>query len=428
MNVKIAYKPRTWSLDHLHNRKERWIVIVAHRRSGKTTAAINHLQRDCLKVKDSKFAFIAPTYKQAKLIVWDMLKKYASPIPGVVFNEVELTCKYPNGSKLTLHGADSPDSLRGIGLWGVVFDEYSQQPSNIFSEIIRPALADHKGYAVWIGTPKGKNSFYKLYEQGKNDPTWHSILLTVNDTDIIDQAELEDSRKVMTNDEYNQEWFCSFEAAIKGAVFASELADLRADGRVCNVPYDKALKVYTVWDRGVGANLVVGFYQRAFGQLKRIDTWQGSGNDGLPEGLKVLQNKPYIYGKHFGPHDIEGTDASSGKTWKQTAQELGFIFEVVPKMPVMDRIHRAQMAMSHLWVDDQNNDLWLDAMGQYHYEWDEKRGMFKDDPLHDWTSHFADEFCYAAVSEDLMDNEEDGAFRNIEGNEGNDVYERVERS
>ena len=416
MSIIIPYKPRQWSLEHLHNRKERWIVIVAHRRSGKTTAAINHLQRDCVRTPNSRYAYIAPTYRMAKGIVWDMLKKYALPIPGTVFNEVELTCKYPNGSKLTLYGSDNPDSLRGLGFWGVAFDEYSQQPSNIFSEIIRPGLADHQGYAVWIGTPKGKNSFYKLYEQGKIAEGWHSVLLGVENTNLIPEKELEDARKVMTADEFQQEWNCSFEAAIKGAVFASELLEMRKSKRIGIVPYDKALKVHTVWDRGVGANLVIGFYQKSFGQLKRIDTWQGSGNDGLPEGLKAVQNKPYLYGKHFGPHDIEGTDASSGKTWKQTAQDLGFIFEVVPKMLIKDRIHFGQMAMSHLWVDEKMNELWLDGISQYRYEWNDNRGDFKDEPYHDWASHFADEFCYAAISEDLMDNglTEQGLQRMIE--------------
>src|SRR5207244_4587623 len=120
-----------------------------------------------------------------------IVKQYSTVIPGVEYNEAELTVKYPNGSRLTLYGADNPDSLRGIGLWGVVFDEYSQQPSNIFTEIIRPALADHSGYAVWLGTPKGKNEFYRLYEQGKKDDGWYSVLLTVEDTQIITQAELE---------------------------------------------------------------------------------------------------------------------------------------------------------------------------------------------------------------------------------------------
>lgn len=423
MNVTIPYKPRAWALEHLHNRNERWKVLVIHRRAGKTTSALNHLQRDALKIKDSRFAFIAPTYKQAKLIAWDIIKKYARPIPGIEFNEVELTVKYPNGSKLSLYGADNPDSLRGLGLWGVVFDEYSQQPSNIFTEVIRPALADHQGYAIWIGTPKGRNEFYRLYEGGKTQENWHSTLLNVSDTSLIPDSELEDAKHTMSRDEFQQEWYCSFDAAIKGAVFASEMSEMRSDGRVGVLPYDKALKVYTVWDRGVGENLVVGFYQRSFGQLKKIDTWQGSGNDALPEGIRALQNKPYIYGKHFGPHDIEGTDASSGKTWKEAAEELNFKFEVVPKMAVIDRISIAQLALSHTWIDEKKNEKWLDAMGQYHYVWDEKRGMFKDEPEHDWSSHFADEFCYAAVIEELMDNESEKEFKNIEGSDGNEIYD-----
>lgn len=424
MNVTIPYHPRPWALTHLHNQDRRWIVLVIHRRAGKTTAALNHLQRDALKIKNSRFAFIAPTYKQAKLIAWDIIKLHAKPIPGVEFNEVELTVKYPNGSKLSLYGADNPDSLRGLGLWGVVFDEYSQQPSNIFTEVIRPALADHQGYAIWIGTPKGRNEFYRLYEEGKKAENWHSVLLTVDDTKLIPEEELDDAGRNMTRDEFQQEWYCSFEAAIKGAVFSSELSDMREDGRIGIVPYDKALKVHTAWDRGVGENLIVGFYQKAFGQLKKIDTWQGSGNDGLPEALKAIQNKPYLYGKHFGPHDIEGTDASTGKTWRETAANLGFDFTVVPKMPVKDRIAKAQLALSHTWVDMEKNQKWVDAMGQYRYEWDEKRGMFKDEPYHDWTSHFADEFCYAAVMEDEMTDDE-SKFKNIEGSDGHEVYDRV---
>ncbi len=402
--ITIPYKPREWALSHLHDRNERWIVLVIHRRAGKTTAALNHLQRDALKTQNSRYAFIAPTYKQSKLIAWDIIKASARPIPHVEFNEVELTVKYPNGSKLSLYGADNPDSLRGLGLWGVVFDEYSQQPSNIFTEVIRPALADHAGYAIWIGTPKGRNEFYRLYEEGKKQENWHSVLLTVEDTKLIPQSELDDARKSMTRDEYEQEWHCSFEAAIKGAVFSSELSDMRRDERICRVPYDKALKVHTAWDRGVGANLVVGFYQAAFGQLKMIDTWQGQGNDALPEALAALQRKPYLYGKHFGPHDIESTDASSGQTWKEVARGLGFDFTVVPRPKnVWDRIEKAKMAMSHLWVDEVNNAAWLDAVAQYRLEWDEKRGMFKErEPYHDWTSHFADEFCYAASMESQM--------------------------
>lgn len=427
--IKIPYKARVWALENLHNRNERWIVLVIHRRGGKSTAAINHLQRDALRTPNAAFAFIAPTYKQVKRIVWEMAKFYARNIPDVQFNEVDLRIRYPNGSTLTMYGADNPDSLRGIGLWGVVFDEYSQQPSNIFSEIIRPALADHEGYAIWIGTPKGRNEFFKLYSKIKNDGTpignpeaWHCIKLTVDDTGLIPTAELDDAKANMNNDEFQQEWYCSFDAAIKGAVFASQLNDMRLERRIGILPYDRALKVYTVWDRGVGENLVVGFFQRSFGQLKLIDTWQGKGNDGLPEALVALQGKPYVYGKHFGPHDIEGTDASSGKTWKQTAMELGYDFTVVQKMPIKDRIHIATIALSHTWVDAKNNDRWIDAMSQYHYVWDDVRGAFRDDPDHDWTSHFADMYCYAAVVEEQMDNEFDSP-RGVFAEPVYDVYD-----
>ena len=140
--IKIPYKPRAWALE-LHDSKKRWSVIVAHRRSGKTTACLNHLQRDALQTPNSRFAYISPTYKQSKNVAWDLIKHYAQNIPNTSFNEAELRVDYPNGSRITLYGADNPDSLRGVGIWGVVFDEYSQQPSNIFSEISRSALADH---------------------------------------------------------------------------------------------------------------------------------------------------------------------------------------------------------------------------------------------------------------------------------------------
>ena len=258
--ITIPYQPRDWQTRR-HECRKRWIALVLHRRAGKTTAVLNHLQRDALLTPNSRFAFLAPTYKQAKNIAWDLLKYYARPIPGVEFNEAELTVKYPNGARLTLYGVDNPDSLTGNALWGVGFDEYSQQPSNVFSEIIRPALGDHEGYAIWIGTPKGKNELYNLYEYSKTDPDWFSLLLTAEDTKIIPKAELEDARKTMTDDEYQQKFMCSFEAAIKGAYYAKVLEQARKDKRITDVPHEAILRVHTWWDLGVGDSTVIGFFQ-----------------------------------------------------------------------------------------------------------------------------------------------------------------------
>lgn len=402
--ITINYKPREY-FQTLHDSNKRWSVIVAHRRSGKTTATINHLIRDALTKENSRYAYIAPTYKQAKAIAWDILKEFSRAIPRIKINEAELRIDYPNGSRITLFGADNPDSLRGLGLWGVVFDEYSQQPSNIFTEIIRPALADHNGYAIWIGTPKGKNEFYRLYENNKNNPDWLCLLLTVDNTGIIAQTELEDARKLMTGDEFRQEWYCSFEASIKGAYYAEEISNARKENRIKFMPYDPALKVHTVWDLGIGQNLAIGFWQKTINEVRMVDYWEGTEKEGIPQAISAIQAKGYVYGKHFAPHDIKATDQSTGKTRLETAKSLGIEFEVVPELGIDQGIHAAKMMWPRVWINDVKCQSFLDYISQYRREWDEKRGMFKEVPFHDFTSHAGDMFRYAALVEDKMVNE-----------------------
>lgn len=399
--VHIPYAPRKWA-QQFHESTKRWIVIVCHRRAGKTTSALNHLQRDALRTSGSRFAYIAPTYKQAKNIAWDLLKQYARPIPRVEFNEVELTVRYPNGSRLTLYGADNPDSLRGIGLWGVVFDEYSQQPSNIFTEIIRPALADHSGYAIWIGTPKGKNDFYRLYEQAKTDIDWQAILLKASDSGIISQEELDDAAKVMTEDEYAQEWECSFTAAIKGAYYAKELSEAHAANRITKVPHDRMLQVHTWWDLGIGDATAILFMQTDGLTWRLIDYYEQSG-EGLADYAKELRRRAdvehYNYGLHFAPHDIAVKELGSGKSRIEMAAALGIDFEIAPKLSIDDGINAVRARFNTLYIDETKCAKVVDHLSLYHKEWDDVRGEFKNKPYHDFTSHTADAVRYWAVTE-----------------------------
>jgi phage terminase large subunit len=394
--ITIPYSPREWQA-RLHESTKRWIVLVLHRRAGKTTAVLNHLQRDALLTPDSRYAFIAPTYKQAKNIAWDLLKYYARPIPGVEFNEAELTAKYPNGSRLILYGADNPDSLRGIALWGVGFDEYSQQPSNIFTEIIRPALADHEGYAIWIGTPKGKNELYNLYEYAKTDDKWMAMLLTAEDTKILPKEELEDARKTMTEEEYQQEFMCSFEASIKGAYYAKELERARLEKRITDVPHEALLKVHTWWDLGVGDSTCIGFFQVYGTQWRLIDYYEASG-EGLQHYINTLKDRDYQYGEHFAPHDIKVRELGSGKSRYEIAQELGLQFNVAPNVAIDDGINAVRMRFNTLWIDQEKCKRFIEAISQYRKEWNDKMGEYKPHPLHDWTSHAADMLRYWAVT------------------------------
>lgn len=415
--IKIPYKPRKWALA-LHNCVKRWMVLVLHRRAGKTVAVVNHLQRDALRKPGSNYAYIAPTYKQAKRIAWKLFKKYSACIPGVVYNESELIVRYPNGSEIFLCGSENVDSLRGVSLDGGVQDESSQQPSNLFSEVISKCLADKLGYWIWLGTPKGKNQFYRTFVNGKSSEDYLAIFKTIDDTLANEEGQvvenlrvaLEDDKKLvalgeMTQEEFDQEWYCSFEAAIKGAYYTGQISQARKDGRIGIVPYDPALPVFDVWDLGTGPQLAIGFYQQSMGQFRMIDFWQGETSDGIPQAIKACKEKPYVYGKHFAPHDIVATDQSTGKTRLETAKGLGWNFQIIPKLLVDDGINAGRLFFAKLWVDEKKCTYWLDAISQYRQKWDDKKGMFLEQPMHDWTSHPADVHRYAAIVQDEMTND-----------------------
>ena len=383
----------------------RYSVLVLHRRAGKTTATINQLIKDSLLNTNHSYAFIAPTYKQSKRNVWDMLRGYCKDIPDVVYNISELTVTFPTGSKISLFGADNPDSLRGLTLNGVVFDEYSQQPSNIWSEVISPTLATTKGYAIWIGTPKGRNAFYRIYEDARQYDDWYDLMLPVSESKIVDEEELIQQRRNMTEDEYAQEWECSWEAAIQGAYFAKELSEARAEKRIGSYPYDATMPVYTWWDLGVSDATTILFMQTNGYQWRLVDCYTAN-DEGLEHYIRVVKEKNYVYETHFAPHDIAVKEFTSGQSRIETAEKLGINFEIAPKLSVDDGISAAKLRFKSLVINEDNCRPFIDAIAQYRREWNDKMGDWKNKPLHDWSSHFADAFRYWAVTDVRTNNTE----------------------
>lgn len=200
----------------------------------------------------------------------------------------------------------------------------------------------------------------------------------------------------------------AFEAISEGTFYGEQIGLMEQNGQIGVFPYDRALKVHTAWDLGVGKNMRVGFYQRdtTINRVRRIDHLVGDASDGLPEIIAKVKNKPYVYGRHFGPHDLEATDVGTGKTRIESARVLGLKFDLVPKQSIEDGINAVPLFLDRLDVDREHNKEWIRSMKNYGREWDEKRGMYKDEPLHDWASHDADETRYAALSEKKMLNEE----------------------
>src|SRR5260221_9567940 len=173
--IRIPYAPRPLQqVIHDGMTTHRFGAVVCHRRFGKTVAAVNHLQRAALLCEKPRprFAYLAPTYTQGKAIAWDYIKHYAGPIPGHVVNESELRVDYPNGGQLRIFGADNPDSLRGLYFDGIVLDEHGLMPPRTFGEVVRPTLSDRAGWALFIGTPNGKNAFYDVIQQAQREAGW----------------------------------------------------------------------------------------------------------------------------------------------------------------------------------------------------------------------------------------------------------------
>ena len=782
MQITIRYKARPWAKT-FHNSTKKLIVLVLHRRAGKTVASLNHLIRECFRCqdRDQRYAYIAPTYKQAKTVAWDVLKFYASQVPHTKFNEAELRCDFPNGSRITLFGADNPDSLRGIGLWGVVFDEYSQQPSNIYSEIILPTLADHNGFCIWIGcvvgntkvlsntvndiidfkkdlkysnldvnllgmdnkyhkadgffnngfvetkkiitdrgftlegsfqhrvldgknwrrldelkigdevaiahsmevwgkknllkgfrfkksrhannkrrateipkkidkdfayflglwmaegsieknihrititcgddvnlgygfhkvrdnqwrinsqelhetmdyigmplttapkkylpnklyeigrenmrhflggywdgdghskkmkkeagftssslrliqdiqllcsnfgaigkiykhitpptkkvkkecigyqlmftgkdyerliefikpriarkikklndtrklkrynsykqkrgiyfidkiasiedskaytydftipdthsywsngfishnTPKGKNDFYRIYsfcgytedkwidrsdeEKKEIQSHWLRMKLGEADTGLLNKDYLERAKMNMTEDEYAQEFECSFESSLKGAYYADEISRMRSERRLKNVPHETVLGVTTAWDLGMADSTAIGFFQHIGNEIRMIDYYEDTGK-GLDHYIKFVKEKPYIYDRHIAPHDIAVREFTTGKSRLEIAEELGINFEIAEKLPIQDGINAVRAIFPRLYIDEEKCGDFIDKLSQYTKEWDDKMGTFKDKPKHDFTSHSADMLRTYAVSADIVEDEEE---------------------
>ena len=400
MDAKIPYTPRKHQIYIHHNiANHRWSVLVCHRRFGKTVCMINQLIKSALLsgLKNPRYAYIAPTFKQAKSIAWDYMKQFTNHIPGVKFNETELRVDFPNGARITLLGSENCDGLRGIYLDGCVIDEYANVTERLFPEIIRPALSDRKGYCVFIGTPQGmNNNFYELYQHAQGAEDWFHYKAKASDTKIVDPDELEKAKEVMGENKYKQEFECDWIANIEGAIYGEVLTEMEDKRQLHRVPYDPALPVSTAWDLGVSDHTAIIFFQQLGSAINIIDYYEERGQ-GLPHYIEVVNSKDYIYKDHYAPHDIEVMEFSNGKTRREVAYQLGVRFKVVPKLPLEDGIHATLMTLPRCWIDTDHCKKLIDALRHYHRKYIDKNRMFRSKPVHDWSSHACDAMRYLSV-------------------------------
>ena len=398
--IILPYAPRHAFLP-FHARTQRWGCLVAHRRAGKTVAAINDVIRAAATCKSSfpLFGYIAPYRSQAKSVVWDYLKTFAEPII-LDSNESELTVTLMNEAKIRLFGADNADAMRGLGFDGIYLDEYGDFRPSVWGNVVRPALSDKQGWCVFGGTPKGKNQFWNIYETARQNPAeWFLLRLPASSSGLLPPSELAAARAQLTEDQYLQEMETSFEASILGSFFGTELREAEEQGRITNVDVDSNVPVHTAWDLGYRDDTSVWWYQVVRGEIHVVDFYSVSGAN-IQELAQVITDRGYRYGKHFLPHDAKAkTLASGGKSIiEQLAQYLGLgTLSIVPDLSVQDGIQAVRQMLPRVWFDNKCYEG-VEALKQYQREYDEDKKAFRQTPRHDWTSHPADAFRMMAIS------------------------------
>lgn len=431
--IIIPYKPREAFIGY-HNSDKRWSLTVAHRRAGKTVARVNKLIKKAVECElpNPRFRYIAPFYVQAKDIAWVYLKHYAAPLIqyGGKVNESELSVTLPhNNAVIRLYGAENAERMRGVYSDGDVLDEVQGMDKEFLSQIILPSLADREGWLDASGTPKGwSNLLGELYKLAKDNDDWFMQVLKASETGILPQEELDRQRALMSENEYLQEFECSFDAAIPGSVYGKWIAEADGAGRISDkIEHDPDYPVYTAWDLGWGDSTVIWFYQQGPKQLLFIDYHETNGMDThqcceLLFGRKIIidyinpetkeveewhwgdwipeleHRKNYNYNDfHFVPHDAGNkVQQAGGRSIVEQALKFGVRMSIIPATSESNEVEAGRSTLPVCWFNSIKCARGIESLRNWHFPYDEELRMFRIKARHDWSSHACKAFGVAA--------------------------------
>lgn len=403
MIIRNLYKPRPYFRD-FHLRRHRWAVLVAHRRAGKTVSVVNDIiEKASYNTRENpRYAYVAPLLRQAKDIAWQYVKDYAAPFNPRI-NEsglyVELSA-LPNKPRITLYGADNPDSFRGMYFDGVALDEFGNMRGSVFQEILLPALIDRRGWAVFMGTPNGPNHFRDMYYSALEDDSWFVNFLPITKTNALSESDVAMMKKMMDEEQFAQEMLCSFEASVRGAIYARQMELVEQEQRIGDYPVDRALPVHLVMDLGHTDDTTMGFFQQKFDGNVMVHAHHDSLKP-IKHYIKYLRDYVSQHRVKLGtvwlPHDAKAKTLQTGRAIIDHFRDVRIRPRIVPRLELLDGIAATRAGFPTWWFNaPETKDLIL-ALKSYHRKYDEERKIFLSEPVHDWSSHYADMFRYANV-------------------------------
>lgn len=392
-------------------------VFVHHRRAGKDKTAWNKLVTEAI-LRPAVYYYFFPTYQQGRKVIWDGIDprtgmRYLDHIPKELIvkqndTEMKLILSSNGGESLIqIVGTDNYNAIMGTPPFGCVFSEYSLQDPRAW-DYIRPILRENGGWAIFIFTPRGKNHGFKLYRMAEADENWYAETMTIENTKrddgtpVINPLDIDKDRKEgMSEELVQQEYYCSWEGYVQGAYYSKQIDQARKDGRLLRLPHVSGHEVYTAWDLGIDDSMSIWIFQAINKEFRFIDYYENSG-EGLAHYAKVLKEKPYVYGDHYLPHDVEISELGTGKSRRATLEELGIRpIITVPRArdinAVLTGIEYGRNILSQCWFDEEKCSRGLMALESYHAEYDDQKKVLSNRPEHDQWSHGADAFRTFAV-------------------------------
>ena len=400
------FKPRDYQLPifkAFFEDKYRRMVLTLPRRSGKDLCTWNIIIREAI-THVGVYYYVFPTYSQGKKIIWSSVtiqgERFLDFIPRQLvdsMNSQEMKVVLTNGSIIQIIGSDSPDRIVGTNPCGVVFSEYALQNPRIYA-LMAPILAANRGWAIFNSTPRGKNHFWDLFQLAANSPEWWAYKIGLDETKHIDPKEIdrEIEEGLMSPDLVQQEFYCSFLAGVEGSYYCKYVDKMRLNNQLGVVPWEPAFPVHTAWDIGVRDSTTIIFFQTIGQTVRIIDSYEKN-KEGLEHYVKHVLSKDYTYGKHIAPHDIAVQEFGSGVTRIEKAKQLGIRFTVASKISIMDGIETVRSTLGKMWIDEEKCKVLIRALENYRQEYDSKRQVYKEQPLHDRHSHF----CFAGTTKVL---------------------------
>jgi phage terminase large subunit len=387
-------------------------IEVAHRRWGKDEIALA-ATCELAHQRPASYWHCLPEYEQGRKALWDSINAHTGKrrideaFPPEIRegkDEQKMFIKFKCGSTWQIIGSDRYDATVGAGVAGIVYSEWALANPSAWA-YHRPMLEENNGWAAFITTPRGRNHAKSMYDMAKANKKWFAEISSVHQTGALSAEQLDETIREYValygedvgRAQFEQEYLCSFNAAILGAFYAREMLAVRSENRIGEFEAVEGKPVHTAWDIGVRDDTSIWWFQVVGARLLILDVYSTSGV-GVDHYAEICHSKPWPRGNDYVPHDAKVKEWGTGRTRTEQMRSHGLNPVLVPLATKMDGIQAVRTTLPLCRFHSRCEERGIAALEQYRREWDDEKKCFRASEVHDWTSHFADAYRYLALA------------------------------